>query len=53
VIVRDTIGQIDKEAAMAALAARREPANSLRRGRPGQNGEIIARGSEALSTLML
>ena len=53
VIVRDAKGQIDKEAALAALAARREPANSLRRGRPGQNGEIIARGSEALSTLML
>jgi phage terminase Nu1 subunit (DNA packaging protein) len=56
VIVRDAKGQIDKEAAVAALAARRESAKSLRRGRPGQNGEIMARGghgSEALSTLML
>jgi phage terminase Nu1 subunit (DNA packaging protein) len=56
VIVRDATGQIDKEVALAALAARREPAKSLRRRRPGQNGEIIAlggQGSEALSTLML
>jgi phage terminase Nu1 subunit (DNA packaging protein) len=56
VIVRDAKGQIDKEAAVAALAARREPAKSFRRGRPGQNGELIARagqGNEALSTLML
>ena len=56
VIVRDANGHIDKDAALAALAARREPAKSLRRWRPGQNGEIIApggQGSEALSTLML
>jgi phage terminase Nu1 subunit (DNA packaging protein) len=53
VIVRDAKGQIEKEAAVAALAARREPAKSRRRGRAGQNGEIIAPRTEGLSTLML
>jgi phage terminase Nu1 subunit (DNA packaging protein) len=53
IIVRDANGHIDKDAAEAALAARRDPAKALRRGRPAHNGEITALGSEALSTLML
>ena len=56
VIVRHADGQIDKDAAVAALAARRDPAKALRRNRPAQKREITAAGgqtSEALSTLML
>jgi phage terminase Nu1 subunit (DNA packaging protein) len=56
VITRDANGQIDRDAAVAALAARRDPAKTLRRGRPAHKGEITAAGtqtSEALSTLML
>jgi hypothetical protein len=56
VIERDANGQIDKDAAVAALAARRDPAKALRRGRPAHKGEITAANgqmSEALSTLML
>ena len=56
VIVRDAKGQIDKDAAVAALAARREPAKSLRRGRPAHNGEISApacRRAKTLSTMLL
>jgi phage terminase Nu1 subunit (DNA packaging protein) len=52
VIMRDANGQIDKDAALAALAARREPAKPLRRGRPTRNLDIRGQGSEAL-TLML
>jgi phage terminase Nu1 subunit (DNA packaging protein) len=59
VIVRDANGEIDKDAAVAALAARREPAKALRRGRAPKNGDISGlstigpQGCEALSTLML
>jgi len=56
VIVRDANGEIDKDAAVAALAARRDPAKALRRGRPAHKREITAIGgptSDALSTLML
>jgi phage terminase Nu1 subunit (DNA packaging protein) len=53
VIMRDANGQIDKDAALAALAAKREPAKPLRRGRPTRNLDIRGQGSEALSTLML
>jgi hypothetical protein len=52
VIMRDANGQIDKDAALAALAARREPGKPLRRGRPTRNLDIRGQGSEAL-TLML
>ena len=53
VIVRDENGHIDKDAAVAALRARRDPAKALRRGRPVRNGDVAGQGSEALSTLML
>jgi phage terminase Nu1 subunit (DNA packaging protein) len=59
VIVRDANGQIDKDAAVAALAARRDPAKALRRGKVKNNGDISGlsavngQGSEALSLLML
>jgi phage terminase Nu1 subunit (DNA packaging protein) len=53
VIVRDENGQIDQDAAVAALRARRDPAKSLRRGRPVRHGDVAGQGSEALSTLML
>jgi phage terminase Nu1 subunit (DNA packaging protein) len=59
VIVRDANGQIDKDRAVAALAARREPAKALRRGSAPKNGDLSGlravggQGSEALSTLML
>ena len=53
VIVRDQNGQIDKDAAVAALQARRDPAKLLRRGRPARNGDLGGQGSEALSILML
>lgn len=59
VIVRDANGQINKDSAVAALAARREPAKALRRGRASKNGDISGlsavggQSSEALSTLML
>jgi phage terminase Nu1 subunit (DNA packaging protein) len=56
VIARDANGQIDKDAAVAPLAARRDPAKALRRGRPAHKGEITAvsgQTSEALSTLIL
>jgi phage terminase Nu1 subunit (DNA packaging protein) len=53
VIVRDANGQIDEDAAVAALAARREPAKPLRRGRPATDLAMSGQGSEALSTLML
>jgi len=52
-------GEIEKDAAIAALAARRDPAKALRRGRASKNGDISGlstmggQGSEALSTLML
>jgi phage terminase Nu1 subunit (DNA packaging protein) len=58
-IVRDAKGQIDKDTAVAALAARREPVKTLRRGRAPKNGDISALGavggpgSEALSTMLL
>jgi hypothetical protein len=47
VIIRDANGQIDKEAAVAALAARRQPAKAIRRGRPADTQ------SAALSIQML
>jgi phage terminase Nu1 subunit (DNA packaging protein) len=57
VIVRDANGQIDKDMAVAALAARREPAKSFRRGKVPNNGEIpgigAAGGPETLSTMLL
>jgi hypothetical protein len=59
VIVRDANGHIDKDAALAALAARRDPAKALRRGKTPNNGDISGlsamggQTSEALSTLML
>lgn len=53
VIVRDKNGQIDPDAALAALRARRDPAKALRRGRPARNGDPGAQDSEALSILML
>jgi phage terminase Nu1 subunit (DNA packaging protein) len=53
VIVRDKNGQIDQHAAVAALQARRDPAKSLRRGRPARNEDHGGQDSEALSVLML
>jgi hypothetical protein len=56
VIVRDAKGRIDKDAAVAALASRREPAKALRRGRASKNGDSgigAAGGQEALSTMLL
>jgi phage terminase Nu1 subunit (DNA packaging protein) len=55
VFVRDANGQIDKDSAVAALAARREPAKALRRGRAPISAvsAVGGQGSEALSTLML
>jgi phage terminase Nu1 subunit (DNA packaging protein) len=56
VIVRDAKGRIDKDAAVAALAARREPAKALRRGRAPKNGDSdlgAAGGPEPLSTMLL
>jgi hypothetical protein len=47
VIIRDANGQIDKEAAVAALAARRQPAKAIRSGRPADTQ------SAALSIQML
>jgi phage terminase Nu1 subunit (DNA packaging protein) len=58
VIERDANGHIDKDAAAAALTARRDPAKALRRGRT-LNGDVSGpsavggQASEALSTLML
>jgi phage terminase Nu1 subunit (DNA packaging protein) len=59
VIVRDANGHIDKDAAVAALAARRDPAKALRRSKPSKHGDrsglaaLTGQGSEALSMLML
>jgi phage terminase Nu1 subunit (DNA packaging protein) len=57
VIVRDAKGQIDKDTAVAALAARRGPAKSFRRGKTPHNGDISVLGSvsgpETLSTMLL
>src|SRR5438270_116472 len=53
VIVRDENGHIDQDAAVAALRARRDPAKSLRRGRPARNGDHGGQDSETLSILML
>jgi phage terminase Nu1 subunit (DNA packaging protein) len=56
VIERSVDGEIDEKAALAAIAARRDPARALRRGRPVQSIEAIGRrgkGTESLSTLLL
>ena len=45
VIVRDANGEIDKDAAVAALAARRDPAKALRRGKAPKNGDIFGLGA--------
>jgi phage terminase Nu1 subunit (DNA packaging protein) len=57
VIVRDAKGQINEDAAVAALQARREPAKGFRRSRVPKNGDIPAIGAiggqETLSTMLL
>jgi phage terminase Nu1 subunit (DNA packaging protein) len=58
VIVRDAKGQIDKDTAVAALAARREPVKTLRRGSVTKQGDIsalvaVGQRGEALSTMLL
>jgi phage terminase Nu1 subunit (DNA packaging protein) len=57
VIVRDANGQINEDAAIAALQARRAPAKTLRRGKAFKNGDIpaigAAGGQETLSTMLL
>jgi phage terminase Nu1 subunit (DNA packaging protein) len=57
VIVRDAKGQIDKDMAVAALAARREPVKALRRARVPKTQDIsavsAAMGQESLSTMLL
>jgi phage terminase Nu1 subunit (DNA packaging protein) len=57
VIVRDAKGQINQEAALAALQARREPAKGFRRGRVPNHGDIpaigAAGGQETLSRMLL
>jgi hypothetical protein len=53
VIVRDAKGQIDKDAAIAAIQARREPLRAIRRGRLRKNIEISGGGQETLSTMLL
>jgi phage terminase Nu1 subunit (DNA packaging protein) len=57
VIVRDAKGQIDQDAAIAALQARREPVKALRRRGTTKNGEVsplgAAGGPETLSTMLL
>lgn len=56
VIVRDAKGQIDKDTAVAALAARREPAKSFRRGKAPDNVDFAigaGPGTETLSTMLL
>lgn len=57
VIVRDPKGQIDKDTAVAALAARREPVKALRRARVPKTPDIsavgAAMGQESLSTMLL
>jgi phage terminase Nu1 subunit (DNA packaging protein) len=55
VIVRDAKGQIDKD---TALAARREPVKTLRRGSVTKQGDIsalvaVGQRGEALSTMLL
>jgi phage terminase Nu1 subunit (DNA packaging protein) len=57
VIVRDAKGQINEDAALAALQARREPVKALRRRGSSKNGEVSALGAassqETLSTMLL
>jgi phage terminase Nu1 subunit (DNA packaging protein) len=57
VIVRDAKGQINEDAALAALQARREPVKALRRRGAFKNGDISALGPpggpETLSTMLL
>jgi phage terminase Nu1 subunit (DNA packaging protein) len=57
VIVRDAKGQINEDAALAALQARREPVKGLRRRGTSKNGEVSALGAagnqETLSTMLL
>jgi phage terminase Nu1 subunit (DNA packaging protein) len=56
VIERSAEGEIDENAAMAAIAARRDPARALRRGRPIQSIGVAPRkskGTESLSRLLL
>jgi phage terminase Nu1 subunit (DNA packaging protein) len=57
VIVRDAKGQINKDAAVAAIAARREPVKALRRHRVPKHGDTSAVGAaggpEPLSTMLL
>jgi phage terminase Nu1 subunit (DNA packaging protein) len=57
VIVRDAKGQINEDAALAALQARREPVKGLRRRGTSKNGEVSALGAagspEPLSTMLL
>jgi phage terminase Nu1 subunit (DNA packaging protein) len=53
VIVRDAKGQINEDAALAALQARREPSRPIRRGRLEKNIEISGGGQETLSTMLL
>jgi len=57
VIVRDGKGQINADAALAALQARREPVKALRRRGTTKNGEVsplgAVAGPETLSTMLL
>ena len=57
VIVRDAKGQINADAALAALQARREPVKALRRRKASKNGEVSAlravAGPETLPTMLL
>ena len=56
VIERSADGEIDQNAALAAIAARREPARALRRGRPVRSIEPTEHAinpAESLSALLL
>lgn len=56
VIARDAKGQINEDAAVAALAARREPVKALRRGKAANNVDLAigaGPGAETLSTMLL
>jgi hypothetical protein len=45
IILRDAKGQINEDAALAALQARREPVKALRRCGSSKNGEVSALGA--------
>jgi phage terminase Nu1 subunit (DNA packaging protein) len=56
VIVRDAKGQINENAAIAALQARRQPIKALRRGKASNNVDLAigaGPGAETLSTMLL